>query len=94
MSAYLIWHVRIHNANKMEEYGSQAFPTLEPYDPEFLIFDENSQVIEGDMNFPRTVVMKFDSREAALAWYNSPSYQAARPLRHQAAESYIVLVEG
>jgi len=73
---------------------SKAVLTLEPYNPEFLIFNEHSQVIEGNLNLPRTVVMKFDSRDAALAWYNSPGYQEVRPLRHEAAESYIVLVEG
>jgi uncharacterized protein (DUF1330 family) len=78
----------------MQAYGNKALPTLAPYNPEFLIFNEHSQMIEGSLNLPRTVVMKFDSRDAALAWYNSPEYQAALPLRHEAAESYIVLVEG
>jgi uncharacterized protein (DUF1330 family) len=49
---------------------------------------------QGATPLPRTVVIRFDSRETAMAWYNSPAYQKVRPLRIEAAEGYAVLVEG
>jgi uncharacterized protein (DUF1330 family) len=94
MAAYLVFHICVHDEAKMQEYYRKADSTLEPYRHEFLVFDDNSQVIEGNMNLPRTIVLKFDSRDAALAWYNSPAYQAACPLRLEATESYTVLVDG
>lgn len=93
MAAYLVFHNRIHNAEKMQEYVPKSLETLAPYHPEILIFDEHSQVIEGTTPWPRTIVIKFDSREVAMAWYNSPAYQAVLPLRLAAMEGFAVLVD-
>lgn len=93
MAACLVFHNRIHNAAKMQEYVPKALETLAPYHPGILIFDEHSQVIEGNAPWPRTIVIKFDSREVAMAWYNSPAYQAVLPLRLAATEGFAVLVD-
>jgi uncharacterized protein (DUF1330 family) len=78
----------------MGEYVSKVDATLAPYHHEILAFADRSEVIEGKTDLPRTVVLRFDSREAAMAWYNSPAYQAVLPLRLEASEGYAVLVEG
>jgi uncharacterized protein (DUF1330 family) len=51
-------------------------------------------VLEGSTSLPRTVVIKFASREAAMEWYNSPAYQAVLPLRLEATEGVAMLVDG
>lgn len=61
---------------------------------EVLVFAEGSEVLEGRPSFPRTIILKFDSREAAKAWYESPEYRKVLPLRLQATEGYAVLVDG
>ena len=94
MAAYLVFHNRTRNAEKLQEYLSKVNETLASYNTETLVFDENSEVIEGDTNLPRTVVVKFDSRDATMAWYNSPAYQKVLPLRLEATEGYAVLVDG
>ncbi|HXV63599.1 MAG TPA: DUF1330 domain-containing protein [Vicinamibacteria bacterium] len=94
MAAYFVFHNRIHDAEKMQEYIPRALETMAPYNPEIVILDENSQVIEGQTTFPRTIVLKFESRDAAMAWYNSPAYEAVRPLRLEATEGFGVLVDG
>jgi uncharacterized protein (DUF1330 family) len=40
------------------------------------------------------VLLKFPSMADAKAWYDSPAYQAVIPLREQAAEWRVVIVEG
>ena len=37
------------------------------------------------------MIVKFESREAAKAWYESPEYQAALPKRLAATEGYAIL---
>jgi uncharacterized protein (DUF1330 family) len=91
---YLVCHNRIHNPEKMQEYFQKGRVTLASHDHETLVFAEHSEVLEGNTHLPRTVIIKFDSRDAALAWYNSPEYQAVLPLRLEATEGYTVLVEG
>ncbi len=41
-----------------------------------------------------TVVLRFDSKDAATAWYNSPEYTAARPLRADNSEGTLVIADG
>jgi len=94
MSAYFVLHNRIHDAGKMREYIPKAIASMAPYKPEILIFDENSEVIEGDADLPRTIVIRFDSREAAMAWYHSPEYRAILPLRLEATQGFAVLADG
>lgn len=52
-----------------------------------------SQVLEGQGR-ARVTVLEFESYEMALAYYNSPEYQAAREHRLGAAEFDMVVVEG
>jgi uncharacterized protein (DUF1330 family) len=40
------------------------------------------------------VMLQFPTVEDAKAWYNSPAYQAALPLRLNAAEYRTIIVEG
>ena len=94
MATYFVFHNRIDDPEKMQEYVPKALETMAPYNPEILILDENSHVIEGRTTFPRTIVIKFESRDVAMAWYSSPAYQAVRPLRLAATEGFGVLVDG
>ena len=94
MAAYLVFHNRVTNAEKMQEYLAKVRETMAAHPPEILVFAEHAEVIEGQTNLPRTIVMKFDSRDAAMAWYNSPAYQEVLPLRLEATEGFAVLVDG
>ncbi len=40
------------------------------------------------------VVIAFDSAEKALAWYNSPAYEAIKPIRQGASVSRMFMAEG
>ena len=94
MAAYFLWHNRILDAEKMQEYLSKVLVTMAPYNPELVVLDEHTHVLEGSAPGPRTIVIKFDSRENATAWYNSPAYQEFLPLRLAATEGFGVLVDG
>src|ERR1700761_358631 len=48
------------------------------------------QVLEGEWHGQRTVVLEFESADAARAWYESDSYQAVIGLRHNAADTNAV----
>lgn len=94
MAAYFIFHHRVHNWEKAHEYLSKVGETLVPYHHELLVSADRSDVIEGSTPLPRTVVIRFDSHEAAMDWYDSPAYLKVRPLRLEATEGYAVLVDG
>jgi len=94
MAAYFVFHHRVRNSEKAHEYLSKVGETLAPYHHELLVSADHSEVIEGNTPLPRTVVIRFDSHEAAMDWYDSPAYRKVRPLRLEATEGYAVLVDG
>ena len=94
MAAYFVWHNRLHHADMLQQYLSKVLDTMAPYHPEIVVFDEQAQTVEGNAPGPRTIVIKFDSRDTAMAWYNSPEYQEVLPLRLAAIEGFGVLADG
>jgi uncharacterized protein (DUF1330 family) len=93
VSAYLIFHNRIDDHEKLNAYVEKAVPTLLAHDAEILVVDETSDELEGPNPYPRTVIIKFPSREAAMGWYNSPEYQSILTMRLAATEGFAVICD-
>ena len=92
MTAYFIASYRITDPAGYGSYVPAVMPTLLAADCEVLAADYASQAIEGSPG-EVTVILKFASKDAALAWYNSPEYQAIKHLRTDHSEGTAVLVE-
>ena len=92
MTAYFIASYRITDPAGYEPYVPAVIPILQASGCEVLAADYASQAIEGEPNAV-TVILKFASKEAALAWYNSPEYQAIVHLRTDNSEGTAVLVD-
>ena len=92
MSAYFIASYRITDPAGYEPYVPAVIPILQAHGCEVLAADYTSQAIEGEPNAV-TVILNFASKEAALAWYNSPEYQAIVHLRTDNCEGTAVLVD-
>jgi uncharacterized protein (DUF1330 family) len=93
MAAYIIAKYNVTNPEGFAAYGAAVRPTFAGHEVEFLAVDNASDVIEGSP--PKTsVVLKFPSKEAALAWYNSDAYQAIKHHRTDNTEGDMVLVDG
>jgi uncharacterized protein (DUF1330 family) len=59
-----------------------------------LSFDQKPEVIEGEWHGTQTVLLEFESVEAAREWYHSDAYQEAVKLRQAAAECNGVILHG
>ncbi len=94
MAAYFVLHNRITDDEKMQQYIPQAVGSIMEHGGEILVVADDSTVVEGETEFPRTVVVRFDSREKAQAWYDGAEYSGVRPLRLAATEGYGLLVDG
>ena len=93
MTAYLITELEWHDAEKAKEYREKFGPALEKYGGRTLCAG-SPQVIEGDWNPPRLVVLEFPSMDSLRAWYGSPEYAPVLKLRMEGATSKMVAVEG
>ncbi|CRZ13290.1 hypothetical protein BN2156_00120 [Mycolicibacterium neworleansense] len=56
--------------------------------------DQKPEVIEGAWHGTQTVVLEFESVDAAREWYYSDAYQAAARVRQGAAECNGVILSG
>jgi uncharacterized protein (DUF1330 family) len=59
-----------------------------------LAVDTAPEAIEGTWHGDQTVVLEFESVDAARAWYESEAYQNAAKLRHAAADCNAVIISG
>jgi uncharacterized protein (DUF1330 family) len=90
--AYVLVTEDIHDPDGMKAYGAQAAKAMG--DARVLAVDAAPQVLEGEPPRGRVVLLEFASPEAARAWYESPGYQAAVPLRQAAADSTALIITG
>jgi uncharacterized protein (DUF1330 family) len=91
---YIIYTERIDDEAAMNEYGAKAMPSLMQSGGRVLALDDNVDVREGTWHGTRTLILEFDSVDAAKAWYESADYQAAIPLRQKAGEANVAIVSG
>jgi uncharacterized protein (DUF1330 family) len=93
MSAYFVFNYTITNPEDYAAYAPAAFPSIGASGAEVLVADYASESVEG---FPGhvTVVLRFDSKDAARAWYSSDAYQAALPLRTANTDGLAVICDG
>ncbi len=59
-----------------------------------LAFDQNAEQIEGEWHGTQSVLLEFESVEAAREWYNSDAYQEAAKLRQGAADCNGAILNG
>ena len=93
MSAYVIVNNTPKDPEKLQEYGSQAGPLVKKFGGELVISGGVTDVLNGSHEHRRCVVLKFETAEAARAWYNSPEYQAIIPTREEGADTVFYVVE-
>jgi uncharacterized protein (DUF1330 family) len=93
MSAYLIVNYDVDDADLYGEYQKGAAPALRlGSECEVLVFDRDSQQIEGAGAGKQTVVLKFESMDKAREIYESGEYQAVIGKRHAATSKHLALL--
>ena len=93
-AAYFIASISVNDAERFKRYASQTPPTIAAYGGEYLARGTATHALEGRPPGERVVVVKFPSVEKARGWYESEEYQALIPMRQEAAEGDIFIVEG
>ncbi len=94
MPAYLILDIHVVDPEEYAAYRERAPATLEAYGGRYLVRGGEHEVVEGDWDPERVVVVEFPSVERAREWYRSPEYQEIVEMRKRAAPSRMVLVQG
>ncbi len=94
MSAYIIANVRVTDPVQYEIYKKLSSHAMAVCGAEVCVRGGAVEVLEGDWQPDRIVVLKFPDLAAAHAFNDSPEYAAARQSRQGAAVMRMVVVEG
>ena len=94
MPAYVIVEIDIVDSAGYEEYKKLAGATVEKYGGKYVVRGGRTEVLEGDWNPKRIVVLQFDSPRHAKDWLNSKEYREPRKMRHRTARANMILLEG
>ena len=94
MSAYVIVDMDVTNPAAYDEYRNLAPPTVAAYGGRYLARGGRTETWEGEWMPNRLVILEFESVERARQWLDSPEYSAIKHVRHQAAKTNMVVIEG
>ena len=94
MGAFVIIDVSIHDDSMYEEYKKLTPGSLVEYGGQFVVRGGKSEMLEGDWNPKRIVVIEFPSVEQAKAWWNSELYSKAKAIRQSASTTKMIVVPG
>ena len=94
MAAYVILDINVKDSVVYEEYKKKGAPTILEYGGKPLARGGKTEVLEGNWQPRRMVILEFKTMEDAKRWWNSPEYTEAKDLRHKAADTNVIFLEG
>lgn len=94
MLAYILVDIEVHNAEKYRDYLSQITPTVFACGGRYLVRGACSQVISGNWQPKRLVIMEFPDMETAQYWTNCEEYAPIHALRNENATANMIILEG
>jgi uncharacterized protein (DUF1330 family) len=95
MPAYVIADVReAWDAEVLDEYRRRNTDAVANHGGRFVVRGGEHELLEGEWDTLRLVVIEFPDMAAARAWWTSAEYEAIKPLRRDGSTTNIVLVDG
>ena len=94
MSYYFIAQINIKDSIAYQKYLDKAKEVFRKFNGTYLVVDDKPDILEGDWNYTRTVVIKFNNRKDFDAWYNSEEYQEILKYRLSASVCNTILTKG
>ncbi|HYB81916.1 MAG TPA: DUF1330 domain-containing protein [Mycobacterium sp.] len=94
MTVYAIAQLRFTDRAAYDRYQARFMEVFRRYPGTLLAADESPQVVEGDWDREKVVLMSFPDQEAFRGWAESPEYQEISQDRHAGADTVVLLVKG
>jgi uncharacterized protein (DUF1330 family) len=94
MSVYFFASIRINDDLEYEKYLDAADDIFSKYKGSYLAVDGKPEVLEGEWDYSRAVLISFETREDFHAWYRSDEYRGILQHRLSASECDTILIQG
>jgi uncharacterized protein (DUF1330 family) len=94
MSVYAIAQISITNREAYDRYQARFMEVFRRFKGRLLAADEKPQVVEGQWDRQKLILMSFPDERAFREWALSPDYQAIAKDRKAGSDGVVLLVEG
>ena len=94
MAALLIADIDITDPAAYEDYKRQVAPLIARFGGRYLARGGKHEVLEGDWEPHRLVVLEFPDMASLKAWYDSPEYAPIKQIRENSAKGRLIALEG
>jgi len=94
MNAYIIGDITVNDLERYKKYVEKAPHFVAKHQGKYLVRGGAMEILEGNWNPNRLVVLEFPSKEHALAFAQDPEYQAIAVDRQETTTSRLLIVEG
>jgi uncharacterized protein (DUF1330 family) len=94
MPAYYIGEHKIFNVALFDDYLAKVVPMIERFGGRYLTKAGSHEILEGDWNPNRVVIIEFPDIASIKNWYRAPEYQPLIALRRSAATDVMIMLEG
>lgn len=93
-AGYVIAQITVTDPAAYRDYVAAVTPVIEKFGGEYLVRGGPAEYFEGESVGERTVVIRFETLQAARDWYHSDEYAPVRAMRQRASTSLQTIVEG
>jgi len=94
MIHYFVAQIRIENPEEYEKYLNKFDDIFSGYKGEYLAIDESPTLLEGNWNYTKSVLIKFNTKKDFEYWYYSDDYQRILKHRLKSSKCDTILIEG
>lgn len=91
MPAYVIANIDVHDPEGYEDYKALSTRSADTHGGRFVVRGGQVEVLEGDWEPRRLVVLEFPDADAVRRWYDSPEYREARAIRERTAATQMIV---
>ena len=94
MAAYIHADIEVTDPVAYEDYRRQVPAVIAAYGGRYLVRGGAVEVLEGDRQPRRQVILEFPDMARLKAFYDSPEYRELRALRQRVSRGSLVAIEG
>ena len=94
MTVYVIVQLKMIDRTAYDRYQARFFGVFKQFNGRLLAADESPDVLEGNWDRDKVVLISFPDEAAYRAWADLPEYQEISKDRKAGAAAIVLLVKG
>lgn len=94
MKHYLVARIKVNDREEYEKYLENFDDIFSRFRGEYLAIDESPAILEGNWDYTKSFLVRFNSKKKFEDWYFSEDYQRILKHRLRASKCDTILIEG